>query len=84
MHASNCAIIIATKFVNNSKRIPYQQLVLELDKLFFGGSITNRDQAEERADTIEEYLEACGWDWDSVLEEMCREETSQLQTKLDN
>lgn len=82
--ASNCVIIIATKFVNNPKRIPYQQLVLELDKLFFGGQITNRNQAEERAETIDAYLEACGWTWDLVLEEMCREETYPIQTKLDN
>lgn len=84
MRASNCAIIIATKFVSNSKRIPYSQLVLELDKLFFGGSITNHNQAEERAETIEAYLEACGWNWDLILEEMCREETGPLQTKSDN
>lgn len=55
------------------KKIPYQQLVIGLDKLFFGGKIENRGQAEERADTIEAYLEGCGWDWDSVLEEMCHE-----------
>lgn len=66
------------------KRIPYQQMVIGLDKLFFGGTITNGDQAEERADTIEAYLEGCGWDWDSVLEEMCREETHPIQPKTDN
>jgi hypothetical protein len=66
------------------KRIPYSQLVIELDKLFFGGQITNMEQAEERRETIEAYLEGCGWDWDSIIDEMCREETDPIQTKLDN
>jgi hypothetical protein len=66
------------------KRIPYSQLVIGLDRLFFGGKITDMNQAEERAETIEAYLEGCGWDWDSILEEMCREEASPLPTKLDN
>jgi hypothetical protein len=66
------------------KRIPYSQLVIELDKLFFGGQITNMEQAQERHETIEAYLEGCGWDWDSIIDEMCREETTPLQTKLDN
>jgi type I site-specific restriction endonuclease len=65
------------------KRIPYSQLVIGLDQLFFGGKIENMEQAEERADTIDAYLEANGWDWDSVLEEMSRE-TPQLQSKLRN
>ncbi len=66
------------------KRIPWSQLTLELDRLFFGGHITNMDEAQERAETIEAYLEACGWNWDAYIEELCREETSELQTKLDN
>ena len=66
------------------KRIPYSQLVIGLDRLFFGGKITNQEQAGERAETIEAYLEGCGWDWDSVIDEMCREETPELQTKPSN
>jgi hypothetical protein len=84
MRASNCAIIIATKSVSNSKRISYQELVIGLDKLFFGGQISNQEQAEERADTIDAYLEACGWTWDLILQEMCREEAGAIQSKLDN
>ena len=49
-------------------RIPYNQLVIELDKLMFGGKIENEQQALERADTIEVYLEATGWTWDMILE----------------
>jgi hypothetical protein len=45
-----------------------------LDKLFFGGKIDNQEQAIERADTIEGLLEATGWNWDQVLEEMCKDE----------
>jgi hypothetical protein len=55
-------------------KLPYDQLVLELDKLFFGGKIDNQEQAIERADTIEGLLEATGWNWDQVLEEMCKDE----------
>lgn len=66
------------------KRIPFSQLVIELDRLFFGGQITNMGQAEERYETIEAYLEGCGWDWDSIMDEMCHEEAPHLQTKLDN
>lgn len=64
-------------------RVPYSQLVIGLDQLFMGGKIENMDQAVERADTIEAYLEACGWNWDTVLEEMSRE-TQQVQTGTDN
>lgn len=63
------------------KRISYQELVIGLDKLFFGGQISNQTEAEERAETIEAYLEACGWSWDSILEEMCREETDPFQAE---
>lgn len=52
---------------NQSKKIPYEQLVIGLDKLFFGGKIENLEQAEERADTIEAYMEACGWTWDELI-----------------
>jgi len=48
-------------------RLPYSQLVIELDKLFFDGKIEDQQQAEERVETIEAFLEACGWDWDSVF-----------------
>jgi len=66
------------------KRIPWSQLTLELDKLFLGGHIANQEQAEERAETIEAYLEACGWTWDLVLEEICNEEVELLPTKSSN
>lgn len=66
------------------KKLPYNQLVLGLDKLFFGDKIENQEQAEERIDTIEAYLEACGWSWDSILEEMCREETPEVLPRVRN
>lgn len=66
------------------KRLPYDQMVLELDKLFFGGKLENLQQAEDRAETIEAYLEACGWNWDLVLQEMGREETVQVQRPVHN
>lgn len=57
-------------------RIPYSQLVIELDKLMFGGKIENEQQALERADTIEVYLEACGWNWDQVIIQMSLEDSA--------
>lgn len=54
-------------------KLPYAQLVLELDKLFFGGKIDNQEQAIERADTIEGLLEATGWNWDMIIEHMLNE-----------
>lgn len=72
--------MVASRF----KKIPYEQLVIGLDKLFFGRKLENQDQAEEQADTIDAYLEACGWNWDLVLEEICREETPRLQSKFHN
>lgn len=63
-------------------RLPYSQLVIELDKLFFS-RIDNDQQAEERVDVIETLLEACGWTWDEVLEEMANE-AGKLQTKPSN
>lgn len=71
-------------FVNRSKKIPYNQLVIELDKLFFGGKLENQEQAIERADTIDAYLEACGWTWDMLLEELAREETNPIQCPVRN
>jgi hypothetical protein len=68
---------------NRSKRIPYSQLTIGLDQLFFGGKLESQEQAEERADTIEAYLEANGWSWDDVLKEMSKEVT-ELQSKFYN
>jgi hypothetical protein len=48
-------------------RIPYNLMVLELDKLMFGGKIENEQQAEDRAETIEAYLEATGYTWDDII-----------------
>lgn len=66
------------------KLVSYQQLSVELDKMIFGGALKNSEQAEERADTIEAYLEATGWSWDEILEEMYREAPSQVSTSVCN
>lgn len=65
------------------KRIPWSQLIIELDRLFLGGHIATQEEAEERYETIEAFLEAVGWTWDMVLEEMCREDST-LQAKFSN
>lgn len=51
------------------KRISYNQMVIGLDKLFF----TLPDSTQDQSETIEAYLEACGWDWNSVLNYMAQE-----------
>lgn len=66
------------------KRISWSELTLHLDRLFFGGHIANQEQAEQRAETIDALLEGCGWTWDQVLEELCREQDQDLQTKFSN
>jgi hypothetical protein len=48
-------------------RIPYNQMVIGLDRLMFHLPIENQQQALERAATIDAYLEACGWNWDDLL-----------------
>ena len=65
-------------------RIPYSQLVIELDKLMFGGKIENEQQALERADTIEVYLEATGWTWDMILGEISLEEIKPVSARTCN
>lgn len=56
------------------KKIPYAQVTIELDKLIFT-NIYSHDEAEDRIDLIDAYLEATGWTWDEILEEMFRVET---------
>ena len=68
----------------NMNRMPWSQFVIGLDRLMLDGHIANMQQAEERAETIDAYLEACGWTWDLVLEEICREETVTIQTEPSN
>jgi hypothetical protein len=48
-------------------RLPYSQMVLGLDKLFFGDRLDNIEDAENRIETIDAYMEACGWSWDDML-----------------
>jgi hypothetical protein len=62
------------------KQLPYNQMVIGLDKLFFTLSDSTQDQLE----TIEAYLEGCGWSWDLILEEMCREQAPALPTGTNN
>jgi hypothetical protein len=55
-------------------------MVIELDKLMFGGKIENEQQAEDRAATIDAYLEATGWSWDMILGEISLEEIKPIST----
>lgn len=51
-------------------RLSYSQLVLGLDRLYFGGDY----EAEPQALTVEAYLESNGWNWDDLLKEMAKEQ----------
>lgn len=58
-------------------RLPYNQMVVGLDKLFFTAPPQETDaQVQERAETIEAYLEACGWSLDDLVEHLVHEEDS--------
>jgi len=63
------------------KRIPFNQFIVGLDKLMFG--VASAD-VQKQADTIEAYLEATGYTWDLVLEEMFSESPNQLQRQFSN
>lgn len=56
------------------KRLSYNQMVVGLDKLFFGGVLKTDSQAQDQLETIDAYLEACGWTWDDIIEEMLHED----------
>ena len=66
------------------KRVPYSQMSMGLEKLFFEGDLSTDELAMERADTIDAYIEACGWNWNQVLEEMGREENSEIPSQVCN
>jgi hypothetical protein len=58
---------------NQSKKIPFSQMILGLDKLFFGNGPETDEQLLGRAGTIEAYIEGCGYTWDEVLDGICAE-----------
>ncbi len=43
-------------------KLSYQQVSIELDKLYFSSA-----SAEERAATIEAFLESVNWSWDQLI-----------------
>lgn len=57
-----------------TKRISYQQMIIGLDALFFSKPLQSTEQAIERVDTIEAYLESCGYTWDDILDYILAEE----------
>lgn len=57
------------------KKIPFDQFIIGLDNLFFSGKpLQSIQDGIERVDTIEAYLDACGYTWDDVLDHMLAEE----------
>lgn len=65
-------------------KLPYEQMVIGLDKLFFQGNLSSLQQATDRIETIDAYLEACGWTWDMVLEQLANEKTPTLPSPVSN
>jgi hypothetical protein len=56
-------------------KLSYQQMVVGLDKLFFCANL-NESQSEtiERANTIEAYIESCGYTWKDITDYMANED----------
>lgn len=62
------------------KKIPYAQLIIGLDQLFFGKM--GSESVEARAEAIERYLSSNGWTWEEVHEASAIEEATKLQSKF--
>lgn len=52
-----------------SKKIPYSELSIELDKFFFLPFGAD-ESPTMRADALDAYLLSVGWTWDDVLKEI--------------
>jgi hypothetical protein len=66
------------------KKIPYNQMIAGLDRLLFGSVLTNQQEAEDRIETIEAYLEGTGYCWDDIINRMIDEEVPSISTKFRN
>ena len=49
-------------------------MIIGLDNLFFSRPLQSTEQAIERVDTIEAYLESCGFCWNDILDHILAEE----------
>lgn len=56
-------------------KAPYSEVIETLDRFFFLPFGPNEDAAS-RAIAIEAYLEASGWTWNEVIEEMTKSKTN--------
>lgn len=64
------------------KKIPFDQMIIGLDDLFFRGKpLQSIQDGIDRVDTIEAYLEATGYTWDDILDHMLAEELPYEQAK---
>ncbi len=54
------------------KRIPFNQVELELNKLY-DFSITSDSQINKRCELIQNFVEACGWEIEDYIREMFKE-----------
>jgi len=55
------------------KRLPYQQMILGLDRLLLNSRITDWQSTAQHADAIDEYIEQCGWSWKDIIDYMIKE-----------
>lgn len=59
-------------------KLSYEQMIIELDKLFLNVPLDEtRQELIERAATIEAYIEACGWSWESITNYMANEDSNE-------
>ena len=64
------------------KKIPYAQLIIGLDQLFFGKM--GSESVEARAEAIERYLSSNGWTWEEYHKVNPFDEAEGIQSKFHN
>lgn len=66
------------------KRIAWDEMILGLDRLLLGAGIDSYQTAEQHAAVIDAYLEASGWSWDMILQEMLNEQAPKISAETYN
>ena len=56
------------------KKISFEQMIIGLDDLFFGKTLQSVQEATDRADLIEAYLEVTGYSWNDIIDHLLAEE----------
>jgi len=65
-------------------RIAFDDMMRGLDRLLLGARIDSYQTAEQHAQVIDAYLEASGWSWDMILQEMLNEQAPKISAETYN